>query len=731
MTPNPQVLLVDDDEVNRDMLARRLRKHGFTVTTAASAAAGLDCLVHQSVDLVLLDIQMPDMNGMEMLREIRSQWTAAQLPVIMVTANTASEQIVKAFDSGANDYITKPIEFTVTLARMRSLLARKQAEEALANSEERHAMTLRGTNDGIWEWKIDTDEVSFSARWNELLGFPAEPSVGPIASWFDLIHIDDISRVRVELDDHLAGRPKTFETEFRIRQADGQFRWMVARGVAITDQTGRPVRVAGSLTDITEGKVADGLTGLPNRVLFMDRLNRLIEHASRHEGFHFALLFLDLDRFKTINDSLGHQAGDELLVEAGRRLEQCLRSSDTVAQVQADTGLIGHTVARIGGDEFALLLSGMRRASDVERVADRIGEVLADPFVIKGRDVFTSASIGIAHGDAGYETGADMFRDADTALYRAKAEGRSRFKVFDRGLRLEAIEQLELETDLRRALDRHEFVLHYQPIVAVTTGAVTGVEALVRWQHPVRGLLQPASFIPLAEETGLIVPLGFLVFREVCRQVQEWRARTPSPITTGLTVGINVSARQLPQRDLPERLAAIAMEYDVPTSLLEIELTETAVMADPDAAQTVIEGMQAYGFRICMDDFGTGYSSLAYVRRLPFDRLKLDRSFLSATPAEARSAEGVIQTVIALARHVNSDVVAEGVETLEQLERLRALNCDFAQGYYFLKPVVAEPLSRLLLLEELPVLTSGEPEQSPEVALVSADSTGKNSDSES
>jgi diguanylate cyclase (GGDEF)-like protein len=484
-----------------------------------------------------------------------------------------------------------------------------------------------------------------------------------------------------------------------MRLADGQYRWMLARGMAVRDGSGRPVRMAGSLTDITAGKVADALTGLPNRVLFMDRLERLVEYARRCPEFHFAVLFLDLDRFKNVNDSLGHQAGDELLIQAARRLEECLRASDTIARVEKSASVAGHTVARMGGDEFAILLGGLEHQSDAVIVANRIRSVLEGAFELFGQDVRTSASIGIALGEAGYDCAADVLRDADTALYAAKAGGRGQCTVFDHAMRTQAVERLQLETDLRRALEQHEFRVHYQPIVSPPSGLVTGVEALVRWHHPQRGLLTAADFITVAEETGLVVPLGAFVFEEVCRQLQHWRNSAPN--IPAFTVAVNLSARQLSVPDLPELLADIARRYDVPTSLLEIELTEQAILTSIEGAEALVGRLRSLGFRVSLDDFGTGYSSLAYLQRLPVDRLKLDRSSLHQWSAQSESTDGIIRTVVALARHLNSDVVAEGVETLEQLDRLREMQCDCAQGFYFSKAVKPDPLNRLLLAKAI------------------------------
>ena len=694
-----RLLVVDDEEPNRDMLARRLQRHGYDVDVASSGAEALAVLAARVIDVVLLDIQMPGMTGLEVLRTVRQSCTQAQLPVIMVTAKTESDAVVEALGLGANDYITKPVDLPVALARIRTQVGLKAAERLLADSEERYALAVRGSRDGLWDWRTDVDQVFFSARWNEIFGYAVEEVTGPLDRWLDRVHADDSARVRAEFDNHLAGRSLDFEIEHRVCHAPGQYRWVLARGAAVRNVQGRPVRLAGSVTDITEGKVADALTGLPNRVSLMDRLSRLIDHRRLFGGPEFALFFFDLDRFKNVNDTLGHRAGDDLLVQVARRLEEGLRSleTDTRGDVSSrpPTRLVGDTLARMGGDEFALLLSGVRHAADSAAAATRIGALLADPIEIEGQSVFTSASIGIALSATSAESAPDMLRDADTALYRAKAAGRSRFEIFDQAMRQEVVERVALEADLRRAIDQRQFTVHYQPIVSLSEKTVTSIEALVRWPHPERGLMSASEFVPVAEAAGLMGALGSCVFDEVCRQIAAWGRVVPS--LPQLTVAVNVSGRQLAQADLPEQLAAIAARHGVPTSMLEIEIAESTTIANLDEVETVILRLKALGFRLSIDDFGTGYSSFTYLKRLPVDRLKIDRSLVAGDLHSSPLALGMLGTVVGLARHLDLEVVAEGVETPDQLEHLRRIECGFGQGYVFLEPVDPDPMSRLLL----------------------------------
>jgi diguanylate cyclase (GGDEF)-like protein/PAS domain S-box-containing protein len=666
------LLLVDDNEANRDMLSRRLQRHGFDVVTAVDGNHALELVDAREFALVLLDIEMPRLSGLDVLRVIRQRRSASELPIIMVTARQESADIVEALNAGANDYVTKPVDLPVALARIHAQLARRRAEAALRESEERYALALRGANDGLWDWNLRTDEVFFSDRWKQMLGLTNDIVAGIPDEWFQRVHSDDVDRLRTVVAAHLEGLAPHFESEHRVLHADGTYRWMLARGVAVRDATGRAHRMAGSLTDITEGKVSDPLTGLPNRVLFLDRLGQSMERAKRHACVS-AVLFVDLDRFKLVNDSLGHEAGDRFLAAIANRLERSVRTVDTVARVNSEV-----TVARIGGDEFTILLENVRHASDAVRVAERIQECLKRPFELDGRQLFTSASIGIATSETGYSDAQDLLRDADTAMYRAKALGKARCEVFDVRMREAAIARLAVETDLRRAIEQNEFELHYQPIISLATGRLAGFEALVRWRHPQRGLVSPQDFIGIAEETGLIVPLGTWVLNRACTQMSEWYRAHPS--SAGLTIHVNLSARQFVHPDLVTEIAGILRATGLPASSLNLEITESAVIENPDSVIGVLEALKALGLRISIDDFGTGHSSLSYLHRFPIDALKIDRSFVSAMTIEQSS---IIQAIVALAQALRLEVIAEGIETVDQLSRLSQLGSDGGQGYLF------------------------------------------------
>ena len=408
---------------------------------------------------------------------IRETFTATQLPVIMVSAKDESEDIVGALSLGANDYVTKPIDFPVVLARIHAQLSRKQAEEALRDSEERYALAMRGANDGLWDWNLRTNDMYFSLRWKEMLGCQEDDIADSIEEWLARVHPEDRERLETMLRMHLQGQTEHFEHEHRMLHQDGTYRWVLSRGLAVRDCTGNVTRMAGSQTDITERKVADGLTGLPNRSSFMERLAHAHERARRHKDSMFAVLFLDLDRFKVINDSLGYVVGDQLLIALARRLGTSLRSSDTIARLGG-----APTMARLGGDEFTILLDDIHNVSDATCVAERLQQQLAAPFTISGHEVFATASMGIALSATGYDRPEDILRDAETAMYRAKNRGKACYEVFDTAMYSRAVTLLQVEIDLRRAVERQEFLVFYQPIINLENGSLVGFEALIRWQ---------------------------------------------------------------------------------------------------------------------------------------------------------------------------------------------------------------------------------------------------------
>lgn len=552
--------------------------------------------------------------------------------------------------------------------------------EQLRQSEMRYALAAKGANDGLWDWDLAKNEIYFSPRWMEIIGCENAEGTPCPKCWIDRIHPEDRGTVEAELAAHLEGNTKHFQNEHRIMHANGTYRWVLSRGLAVQDEQGVVYRVAGSLTDITERKqveyklqhdaMHDTLTGLPNRAKLMDRLSRALERTRLSPQYSFAILFLDLDRFKVINDSLGHLAGDQLLVSVANKLTYLVRPDDMVA--------------RLGGDEFVILLDHITEKKQVTPIATRIIKSLSKPFRLGQQEVYTSTSIGITFSSTEYDKADNLLRDADIAMYRAKAKGKARFEFFDHEMHNRALNLLQLENDLRRAVHGNELSLNYQPIVSLATGQIIGFEALARWIHPQRGFIPPSDFIPVAEDTGLILPLGEWVLREACRQVRAWEQAYPA--LEPLIISVNLSAKQLDQKGLVELVHSILQETGLPAVRLKLEITESVLMSNAEHSIVLIQQLRDLGICISIDDFGTGYSSLSYLHRFPIDTLKVDRSFVSGLGNTSENVE-IVQTIIMLAHNLGIEVVAEGVETTEQLAQLQQMNCGYGQGYYYSKPL--------------------------------------------
>jgi diguanylate cyclase (GGDEF)-like protein/PAS domain S-box-containing protein len=694
------LLVVDDNEANRDVLSRRLRQRGYIVSMSADGAEALASIEQSAFDLVLLDVEMPGMGGLDVLAKVRERHSHSQLPVIMVTARTAGDDIVEALKLGANDYVTKPIDFPVAVARIETHLAHKWAVADLRESEERYALAVQGANDGLWDWNLITGEVYWSPRWRSILGLNDEEVGTSADEWLLRVHPEDIDAVRAALTNYLASAEGHFESEHRVRHRDDTYRWVRCRGAAVRTEAGVASRLAGSLTDITEAKLADALTGLPNRLLFVDLVERAIRRTERRAEYAFAILALSLDRFRIVHDSLGPLAADRLLVAVARRLQSSLRSTDVVTRDEP-----GFTLARLGGDEFMVLIDDIADASDAALVADRLRQSLEYPFDVDGHQVFASARIGIAASSSGYSRADDILRDAAIALTRATVSS-APYEIFDPAMRQRAITRLQFETDLRNAIDDHAFEMHYQPIISLRSGRIAGFEALLRWRHPSRGLVPPADFISVAEDTGMIVDIGRLTLAESCRQMAAWLADFGAAAPQVMCA--NVSTKQLAYAGLMTDIAATLRTTGLLATNLKLEITESAFINDVPAAQSTLKHARMMGIGWSLDDFGTGFSSLSFLHRLQVNTVKVDRSFVSEIGAGSSGSE-MVRAIVGLAHTLGMDVVAEGVETAEQAFALQALGCEYAQGFYFSKAVDTTTAARLIESQPWQTSTANKP----------------------
>ncbi|MEM9915738.1 MAG: EAL domain-containing protein [Planctomycetota bacterium] len=556
-------------------------------------------------------------------------------------------------------------------------------------AEQRYRAVVKGTNDGLFEWNLKTNRVTYSERWKQIVGYPADAELDKPDDWFNQVESSDLAQLEADLAMFLAGQTESLRNQHRLMTADGETRWAYCRAELVKDEDGEPIRLIGSVSDTTEFKLAeeklrhaaetDKLTGLPNRATLHTKLTQAIRRHKLTGGRRgYAMMFLDFDRFKVINDSLGHDAGDQLLIQIAERLRGQVRSTDTAA--------------RIGGDEFILLFEEVPDLDRIIEIADRLLEVFSEPFIIDGNEVTSTASIGIIDGATGYDDAESAIRDADAAMYHAKSLGKARHAIFDQAMQTESLKRLVLERELRQAIGTEQIFMAYQPILSVAEGHVVGFEALVRWKHPEMGIVRPDHFIHVAEETGLIVPLGRYILEESCRELKVIRRAMPN---LEFTMNINLSKRQLVQPDVVDMLRTVVNEAGIDPKWIKLEITESVIMDGRAQVTTVLEQMRGLGFQLAMDDFGTGHSSLSCLHQFPIDVLKIDRSFVQSLDQHIEFA-AVIQAIVTLAHTLELSVVAEGIETMEQLAVLQALDCDHLQGYLFAKPLPLDEVIEFL-----------------------------------
>ena len=697
---SPLALVVDDDAMMRMLVRESLEAGGFRVEEAEDGQAGLALVTELLPAVVLLDVVMPGMDGFATCLALRRLPAGARVPVLMMTGLDDTASVNRAYESGATDFVTKPIAWPILPHRVRYLLRSRQAFEALARSEERLAEAQRLAQLGHWDWNLEGSEVHRSDELLRILGVRRDRFPPEYRALLPLLHAEDRDLLAAALSAALE-RAQPYSLECRLLRADGSVGILHEQAVVTCDAAGKPVRIHGTTQDITERRrneerlrtlaLYDPLTGLPNREFFREQFGHSLAHAERI-GRSLAVMMLDIDRFKRINETFGHGAGDQLLKEVGARLAQTLRDADYVTR--ADFVPADQNLARLGGDEFTIMLASLARPEDVAKVARRILEMVACPIMLNGEETVVTASIGIAVYPADGADTDTLLKNADSAMYFAKEQGKNNYQFFSSTMNARSFQKLSLENGLRKALERDELRLHYQPKVDALSGRISGVEALIRWQHPDLGMVAPNDFVPLAEETGLIVPIGEWVLHTACAQLARWHAAGHA----GLTVAVNMASPNVAQKEFVESVAATIRGAGVAPEAVEIEVTERVLMQDMKATIAKLTALKASGVRLSVDDFGTGYSSLAYLKKFPIDTLKIDRSFVRDVIG-SREDSAITSAIIALGQSLGLEVVAEGVETEEQAAFLRQKGCHLMQGYLFGRPVPAAEISALLAAE--------------------------------
>ncbi len=682
----PLVLVIDDDPMERLLTGEALASEGFRLLEAENGEAGLALLETQRPDIVLLDVLMPGIDGFTTCSRLRAMPHGQHVPVLMMTGLDDVTSIQHAYQVGATDFVTKPLNFTLLEYRLRYMLRAKTMGDELRQSEALLASAQRLAHLGHFVFEPDEGFVTWNRQTHAVLGLADDCRV---TSLEDLLnHIEPASRddVRHALTSDDGAAPRA-PVEFRIAGHDCELRTIVQH--TVLERKDDRLRVLGTFQDVTERRRVeqkihrlayyDRVTGLPNRVMIEQVLGELV-HDAGQTGNGVAVLSIDLDHFQRFNDNFGRDTGNELLSAIGRRLAGCVRASAALPGRHDSADLL----ARSGGDEYCIVLPGIVSTADAEQVAQRIRASLQQPFTIAEQEFFITSSIGMAIHPADGDTPETLLRHAELALAHAKRRGRDCAELYDPQLNARAQARLTMETNLRQAIGSDQLSLHYQPKLRVDTGELVGMEALVRWQHPTLGRISPAEFIPVAEESGLILPLGEWILSEACRQVADWRQRGLG----SLCCAVNLSAAQFRERNLPTMIARILRDTRIDASQLQLELTESLLMEDAVAAQTMLRNLRELGISLAVDDFGTGYSSLNYLKRLPLDVLKIDQSFIRELREDSDDA-AIVEAVIAMAHSLRLGVVAEGVELDHQLDFLRAHHCDEVQGYLFSKPLPA------------------------------------------
>jgi len=681
----PVVLVADDDEMQCFLIGEALEAEGFSVHVVGDGSAAVEACKAIRPDVVLLDVIMPIMDGYAACKAIRELPYSKQLPIVMVTGQEDIASIARAYETGATDFIAKPLNWTLLRHRIRYVYRAGATFKQLQASEMGLAEAQRIAQLGSWEWLPNDQLFDCSVEAYRVFALPHQKTPISFDTLFQRLHPEDRGSFQTELE-RLTTAPTSLVTEFRVVLEDDSERFVEVHGTSSDVESQKSLTIKGTFQDVTERRLTearlhhlahhDALTGLPNRPLLHDRLDQALARA-RREGVDAAVICIDINRFKDINDAFGHAAGDMLLKDIATRLQNQVRGLDTVA--------------RLGGDTFAVAQVGLVQPQGAERLANRLLEELRKPFEVNGQELFVDASLGVAIGPHDAGDPEQLLIKADIALHGAKTEGPGFCHFFEGGMDVAFRARKRIEQDLRTALAEDWFELHYQPQISVQDETIIGVEALIRLRHPEHGLMMPDQFIPIAEESGLIVPVGDWVLRRACQQASSWQHQGLPPIR----VAVNLSPAQFKESQLAEIVTTVLAESGLAPTLLEVEITENVLIRETSSVIDVLQKLQGLGVQIAMDDFGTGYSSLGYLLRFPFDRIKIDRSFIKDM-TENPDAAAIVGAMVALSRRLNMSTTAEGVETYEQFLCLKEEACHEVQGYYFGRPMPADAVTDLI-----------------------------------
>ncbi len=693
------VLIVDDDAMLRVLAHSALNQLGLDVHEVKNGVEAVAIFEQRPFDIVLLDIEMPLMDGFTACKKLRALPGGGSATLIMVTGLNDAGSIERAYELGATDFVTKPINWSILIQRLRFILRARKAFQALQENEAKLLETHQIANLGHWEWDIRQNKADWSEQVYRILGLTPDSCNASYSAFLQAVHPDDRALFNRTIG-HAVERGESYILEHRVVLPDGKERNIISQGKVLLGISGKVVRLRNVAQDVTQRKLSeqrmfqlayyDNLTGLPNREMFKEYTNRMLA-AARRDGTQAAVLLLDLDRFKRINDSLGHSLGDELLKEMAMRIKTCVRQSDLPAKLQSSDDL-PYSLARPGGDEFMLLIRGLERTDDVTNFAQRLLVELSRPLQLRQQEIFISASIGIALYPSDGEQQDALLSNADAALGHAKEAGGGCFRFYSKEMNQWANQRISLEARLNRAIENNEFELFYQPQISLGSGQIVGFEALLRWTSEGGTLIPPNEFIPIAEESGLILEIGAWVLKRACQQLMSWQNQGYAPIP----VAVNLSARQFTDGQLVNKIVDELSNAQLSPELLELELTERVIMRDVVENRIKLQALKDIGVKLSVDDFGTGYSSMSYLKRFPLDVLKIDRSFIMDLGIDSND-ESIIRAIVALSKGLGLVTIAEGVETEQQRELLTSIGCDRMQGYLFSRPVPAKQAETFLV----------------------------------